>query len=153
MREAHSAGTEHLNRMLTGLGWCFWEKKHLRFCVDPNKRAIILYQNVHEACNKTKPPINISPRGAETEDLVFTPKNSSYSLFQPTVWFLCTSFKDGALKAELSKPNPFKGSFNGFSLRLCIYDQGEPTLTTIGTPVDNSFDEELGDFELPLLQG
>ncbi|MDW0357766.1 hypothetical protein Q8G38_00385 [Halomonas venusta] len=150
MRAAHDTGAEHLNRILVSYGWRCLQRKHLRFCMHPEKQVIILYQNVEEACNRAKSPINISSRGIETEELLTTPRNMTYPIFQPTVWFLCTSFKCGTLKAELSKPLPFQGMFSGFSLRLNVYNQDGPELTTPDTPVDNSFEEELGDLELSL---
>lgn len=151
--DAHATATEQLNRYLSYIGWDFIHDGHLRYCLNRDKNVVILYQNVDEACNKLKPPRNKSSRGIETERLLFTPINYTFPIFKPSVWFLCASFKDGSLKAELSKPLPFVGHFSKFSLRLSIYDQEGPSLTTQGTPEDNSFEEELGEFELPLLEG
>lgn len=151
MREAHSTGTEQLNRLLAGFDWKFVKDGHLRYFLNLEKNVVVLYQNVNEACNRANPPKNISHRGIETERLLFTPSNFTFPIFKPDVWFLCASFQDGNLKAELSKPLPFKGQFSGFSTRLTIHNQDEPSLTTSRTPIDNSFEEELGDFELPFL--
>jgi len=151
--DAHATATEQLNRYLSHLGWEFISDGHLRYCLNRDKNVVILYQNVYEACNKAKSPKNRSSRGIETERLLFTPKNHTLPLIKPTVWFLCASFLDGSIKAEISKPVPFIGHFQGFSLRISIFDQDGPRLTTQGTPEDNSFEEELGDFELPLREG
>ncbi|MFC0268547.1 hypothetical protein [Kushneria aurantia] len=164
MRQAHSKGTEELNRLLSRHGeWKPIRSGHLRYAYNSDANIIIFYRNVDCAADRNRLPKNNTGFGSETTQLITTPVNYTFPIFPPApqVWFLCCSFdKDHAsdnMEIELSLPILKNNYFSGFEARLAIKTTSDPitykTDRYSTPPIDNSFDSELGDLDLDLRTG
>jgi hypothetical protein len=127
-------------------GWEVSRAKHVESTVNHKLGVQLCFQNVGRACGAEDPEA-ISDKGSASRELV---KSGQMDMFDvpdkrahqigrtPTVWLICVSVNDDAIRAEVSCPKIFEGNqFEGFVRRLIVMDETiEPKPTRRGDSDD-----------------
>lgn len=143
--------------LLPELGWRISRHGNVEATVNDGLGIQLLFQNVDVACDGPEPQ-PISGKGAGTRNLVeqgrqgelferaATPPGQMIGVV-PTVWMLCVSTGDGRLRAEVSCPREFDGSwFAGFDRRIFVLNEAlDPDFRsrTQGEPDDGTDEIEV----------
>lgn len=125
---------------LLPLGWRESREGNVEATVNDAMGVQFLFQNVDRACGDNDPQA-ISGKGSASRHLVRSGQMDMFDVVdpradqigrRPTVWLICVSVDDDAVRAEVSCPDVFEGNqFEGFVRRLFVVDESDgpkPTL-------------------------
>ena len=130
-------GTRQIRTLLRPKGWHHYREENVEGVVHPHGDLVVIYQNVDQAASTMQSPRAISGKGPGTDraidaaqGLLFSPemekelrrRNKIQVPEEGTgVWFLCASFTETGVAAELSLPAPLVGgNFRSFIERIFI---------------------------------
>lgn len=136
-------GTRYIRQLFRPKGWLSDNQENIAAVLEPKTGRRIVYQNVIQACQPFASPRAISAKGAaacrmvdvaqgQLFDLADTPEVvplSKIHSLNSQVWYLCVSFENDNVLAELSLPATIEdGNFSGFLERIFISDGAAPPL-------------------------
>ena len=151
---SYMAGVATLRKIFLGKGgWKISRHKGVEAVVNADLGTVILFQNVDSACGKHDPN-PITGKGEGVTELVDNPSGllwdymaeEDQNLENRHVWFLCVSFRQDEVRAELSRPRAIKnGNFGTFAERIFIIQDSD------WPPINENSDEDFEnneDFEI-----
>lgn len=134
----HGVRTVRL-KLLPIEGWRESREGNVEATVNDAMGIQLLFQNVDRACGDNDPQA-ISGKGSASRHLIRSGQIDMFDAVdpkadqtgrRPTVWLICVSTDDDAVRAEVSCPDVFEGNqFEGFVRRLFVMDESiEPKPT------------------------
>lgn len=151
-------GTRHLRFLLLSKGYKIHRGKNVESCVHPETGVKIIFQNVDQAAVTFRGPKAVSGKRSGSAEAIQNAQGSLFSdrdlpeVISPSdlsglsssVWYLCVSFDERNVRAELSMPVGVKnGNFSGFLERIFIVDSGDWAAISF----DDINTDEVADFE------
>lgn len=134
-------GTRHLRKLYLAKGWHKSQYKNIELVTNPNNKLQLTYQNVDIAANSFREPRSISRKGDGSAQLIEAaqgnlfrdeqtsitlPSNKDSEKLINLLWYLCVSYDEDRVTAELSLPKMVKnGNFYGFHKRIFLIEKAD----------------------------
>ena len=146
-------GTRNVRGLFRPKGWLQYHRKNVQGVIHPSGDFVIVYQNVDLAASKIHVPRAISGKGPGTDRAIdaaqgrlfpdemeeeLKRRNGVHPLSNGNgVWFLCTSFREESVAAELSLPAPLAGdNFGYFIERIFIMRDADWPVVSLRSDID-----------------
>lgn len=133
-------GTRHLRFLLLSKGYRIHREKNVEACWNEETGIKVVFQNVDQAANRLKGPRAISGKRSGSAQAIESAQGTLFSeneapeaisstevdRLHSAVWYLCVSFEEDSVRAELSLPAGVKnGNFVGFLERIFLIEGGD----------------------------
>ena len=145
-------GTRNVRGLYRAKGWLRYRQENVEGVKHPTGDRVIVYQNVDLAASKMHAPRAISGKGPGTDRAIDAAQGRLFSEEMEEelkrlngvrlsssgegIWFLCASFSDGSVAAELSLPAPLSGNnFGDFLERIFIIRDTDWPVVSLGADI------------------
>lgn len=138
---SYKYGTRYLRMLFLAKGWHKKQYKNIELVTNPNNKLQLTYQNVDIAANSFREPRSISRKGDGSAQLIesaqgnlfrdeqtsiMLPSNKNSEKLINLLWYLCVSYDEDRVTAELSLPKMVKnGNFYGFHKRIFLIEKAD----------------------------
>jgi hypothetical protein len=145
---AWEAATTRARQMFRREGWEKGSEDGIETIVnhDLKKKVAVLNTDAGTA-DRTRTPMNRTPKGPAQQKVMDI--NDQYEMFKRgemgpveevpySLWYLCIHDDGGRVRAEISRPSEFSGSYIlGFAERIFILEDGDWEKVLLETPADD----------------